>query len=87
VPDGPFRYHQELLPAMLKHGVVPTSHTPPEVVRGYIRDLYKYEIRELRARYLNKEFEKREYYDLVDRLRREYGILALLPRQLVEPTE
>jgi len=87
VSDGPFRYHPELLPLLLKHGVAPTAHTSPDVVRGYIRDLYKYEIRALRARYLKKEFSKQEYYDLVDRLRREYGILALLPHQLVEPTE
>jgi hypothetical protein len=81
--DGPFHYHPELLPAMLKHGVQPTSHTSPELVRGYIRDLYKYEIRALRERYLKKEFDKKQYYDLVDQLRREYGILALLPQQLV----
>jgi len=87
VSDGRFRYHPELLPLLLKHGIAPTSHTSPEVVRGYIRDLYKYEIRALRARYLKKEFSKQEYYDLVERLRREYGILALLPHQLVEATE
>ena len=47
-----FRYRADVLPELERHGVRPTPHTSPELVRGYVRDLYKYEIRTLRGRYL-----------------------------------
>jgi hypothetical protein len=53
-------------------------------VRDYLRDLYKWEIRRLRERYLRKEFTKPDYWQRVDSLRRQYPVLALLPRQFVE---
>jgi hypothetical protein len=80
----PFRYRADVVEALWRHGVHPTDHTRPELVRDYVRDLYKYEIRRLRERYLRREFPKAEYWSLVDRLRRTYGVLALLPRQFVE---
>jgi hypothetical protein len=54
-------------------------------VRDYVRDLYKYEIRSLRERYLRKEFPKIEYAARVDDLRRRYPVLALQPREFIEP--
>jgi hypothetical protein len=63
---------------------MPTPHTPPEIVRGYVRELYKYEIRALRERYLRREFPKATYAMLVEALRLRYPVLALLPRQFVE---
>lgn len=82
--ESTFRYRHDVLIALKRHGVVPTAHTPPEVVRDYVRDLYKWEIRRLRERYLRKEFPKQEYWNLVDSLRRRYPVLALLPRQMIE---
>jgi hypothetical protein len=82
--ESGFRYRGDVLPALERHGVRPTAHTPPEVVRGYVRDLYKYEIRLLRERYLRREFPKNEYAGRVDELRRRYSVLALLPHQLIE---
>jgi hypothetical protein len=85
MPDGGrFRYRADVLAIVWRHGIMPTERTPPELARGYVRDLYKYEIRRLRERYLKKEFSKREYYVLVDTLRRQYGVLALVPRQWIE---
>ena len=78
------RYRQDVIEALWRHGVHPTEETRPELVRGYVRDLYKYEIRKLRERYLRREFSKREYWDVVDRLRRSYPVLALLPQQFLE---
>lgn len=49
-----------------------------------MRDLYKYEIRALRERYLRREFPKRDYAGLVEQLRIRYSVLALLPHQLIE---
>jgi hypothetical protein len=84
MPDERYRYKPDVLEQLLRHGVRPTDHTAPGLVRDYVRDLYKYEIRRLRDRYLRREFPKVEYSHRVDLLRREYPVLALLPRQFLE---
>jgi hypothetical protein len=87
MPDGasPYHYKPAVLTELARHGVCPTPHTSPQLVRDYVRDLYKYEIRRLRERYLAREFPKLEYSQRVDQLRRQYPVLALLPREFVEP--
>ena len=54
-------------------------------MRDYVRDLYRYEIRRLRERYLNREFPKAEYSERVDQLRRAYPVLALRAWEWLEP--
>lgn len=78
--EGAFRYRPDVLSALWRHGVQPTPRTDPELVRAYVRDLYKYEIRKLRERYRQNEFPKQEYWDRVDALRRAYPVLALPAR-------
>ena len=80
---GPYIYRQDVLNAVWRHGIMPTERTTPELARGFVRDLYKYEIRRLRERYLKNEFPKAEYSMLVEQLRNRYGVLALVPRQWV----
>ena len=80
-----FTYRADVLAALLVHGIKPTPHTDPQLVRDYLRDLYKYEIRRLRERYLRGEFPKAEYSRLVDRLRHQYPVLALTARQWAVP--
>jgi len=70
------RYRREILDALWRHGVQPKPSTEPEVVRHFVRDLYKYEIRRLRERYIQGEFPKQEYSSRVDALRRSYPVLA-----------
>jgi hypothetical protein len=82
--NGPFRYRTAVLQDLSRHGIQPTAHTRPELVREFVRDLYRYEIRKLRERMLRNEFPRREYADRVESLRRQYSVLALLPRQFVE---
>jgi hypothetical protein len=82
VPD--YRYRADVLEQLLRHGVRPTPHTSPQLVRDYVRDLYKFEIRALRERYIRREFPKQEYWTRVDNLRRQYPVLALQPRQFIE---
>ena len=72
-----YTYRADVLRDLLAHGVRPTPHTSPQLVRDFVRDLYKYEIRALRERYVRQEFPKREYADRVDALRRRYPVLAL----------
>src|SRR5262245_66193475 len=77
--NGPFRYRKDVLRDLGRHGIQPTSHTRPELVREFVRDLYRYEIRRLRERMLRNEFPRREYADRAESLRRQYMVSALLP--------
>jgi hypothetical protein len=80
---GPYQYRPDVIDHLWRHGVHPTSQTRPELVRDFVRDLYKYEIRRLRERMLRREFPREQYSDRVDALRRGYPVLALLPRQFL----
>ena len=83
-----YRYRADVLRELERHGVRPTAQTPPELVRNFVRDLYKYEIRLLRDRLRRGGFPRGEYAARVDALRRAYPVLALLPGQmLAEKTE
>ena len=81
---GRFRYRADVLERLWVHGVQPTDWTPPERVRNFVLDLYKYEIRKLRERYLRQEFPKLEYSGRVDALRRQYPVLALRARDWLQ---
>jgi hypothetical protein len=85
LPPGPFRYRPQVLEQLWRHGIQPTPRTRPDLVREFVRDLYKFEIRKLRARMLRQEFPRGEYAQRVEQLRDRYAILSLLPWQLVEP--
>ena len=50
-----YRYRPEVLQALARHGVAPLDGTPPSRVRDHLNDLYRYEIRALRARLLRGE--------------------------------
>jgi hypothetical protein len=81
-----FTYRPDILRLLLERGVIPTPHTHPEVARGFVRDLYKYRIRQLRERYLRGEFPKREYSVRVEALRNAYPELNLPARLWVIET-
>lgn len=78
-----FRYREDVLAELWKYGVRPLEHTPPELVRAFINDLYRHELRRLRDQLLRDEFPKREYLDRVVTIRERYRVLALRPRQWV----
>jgi hypothetical protein len=78
-----FRYKPEVLEQLLRHGIRPTEDTPQELVRDFVRDLYKYEIRCLRDRHIRREFPRHDYAGLVDALRRKYPVLARHARDFV----
>ena len=82
--SGAYRYRGDVLSELARHGVIPRSHTPPTLVRAFVRDLYKYEIVRLKERMLSGDFPKRDYAGRVDALRRQYPVLALLPEQMIE---
>ena len=79
-----YSYRADVLRELERHGIRPRPGTPPELVREFVRELYKFEIRRLRERMLRKEFPRSEYAGRVDLLRRQYPVLALQARQFVE---
>ena len=70
-------YTPEVLEELSRHGLVPRSDTTPQQLRDAIRDLYKHEIKRLKARLLAREFAKSEYADRVIALRRQYPLLSI----------
>ncbi len=70
-------YRAEVLEQLWRHGVHPKRETPPQLVRDYVRDLYRYEIRRLKRRLLAGEFPKERYLDLVIELRMQYWLLSI----------
>jgi len=72
-----YPYTPEVMEELAVHGLVPRPGTPPQVLRDALRDLYKYEIKVLKARLLAGEFPKPEYAGRVVQLRRRYPLLSV----------
>ncbi len=79
-----YRYKSDVLEQLALHGLRPNPTTPPERVREFLNDLYRYELQRLRARLLRREFLKSSYYGRVVEVRNRYRLLALKPAQLVD---
>ena len=79
-----YRYREDVLRAVQQHGIRPTTRTPPELARGFVRDLYCYELRLLRDRMIRQEFPKQEYAARVILLRDHYRVLSLRAREWLE---
>ena len=75
-----YRYKPEILAQLSNHGVIPKATTPPTTARRVVNDIYRYELRLLRDRYLVGEFSKREYYDKVVETRNRYPVMGVLTR-------
>ena len=73
----PFEYAPEALDILAVHGLQPVPDTPPSVVRAALNDLYRYEIRRLKRRFLAGEFPKERYLELVIELRTHYWLLSI----------
>ena len=74
---GSYIYTGEVLEELARHGLAPRADTPPQQLRNAVRDLYKHEIKRLKARLLAREFPKGEYADRVIALRRRYPLLSV----------
>jgi hypothetical protein len=75
-----YRYKPEILAQLAAHGVIPKSTTPPTAARSVVNDIYRYELRLLRDRYLVGEFSKQAYYDKVVEVRNRYPVMQVLTR-------
>jgi hypothetical protein len=79
-----YLYRRDVLERLEEHGIRPRPTTRPELVREFVNDLYRYEIRKLRDCLLRGEFPKHTYVDRVVELRNKYSVLALRPGEFVE---
>jgi len=79
-----YRYRADVLERLESHGIRPRPTTRPEVVREFVNDLYRYEIRALRDRLLRGEFPRNTYLDRVVTLRNKYSVLALRAPEFLE---
>ena len=78
-----YRYRADVLEQLERHGVRPTSSTPPELVHEFVSDLYRFELRRLRDRLVRHEIPKDGYFDRVVALRRQYPLVSLKPHELL----
>ena len=75
-----YRYKPEILEQLANHGVIPKPTTPPVKARAAVNEIYRYELRQLRDRYLVGEFSRAQYYDQVVGVRNRYPVMAILTR-------
>ena len=67
--------------ALEDHGISPRDGTSPRLVRAYLNDLYRFEIRRLRERHVAGHVTKAEYVPQVIVLRKKYVALSLTPEE------
>jgi hypothetical protein len=79
-----YRYKPVILAQLASHGVMPKPTTPPGMARSIVNDIYRYELRLLRDRYLVGEFSKQTYYDKVVEIRNRYPVMQVLTRYWTE---
>jgi len=72
-------FRADILEALATHGIRPKPTTRPELVHEFVSDLYRYEIRRLRARLLANDFPKKEYAGRVTQLRMRYRVISMRP--------
>ncbi|HJZ68921.1 MAG TPA: hypothetical protein VKF81_12415 [Blastocatellia bacterium] len=72
-----FKYRQTVLSELSRHGVIPNDDTPPELIHGYVNDLYRHEIRALKEQMRAGCFPKHDYAARVEQLRKRYPVLSL----------
>lgn len=80
-----YHYRPDVLAALAGHGVRPGPETDPALVRAFVRDLYKFQIRQLRDAVRRGTLPKPALATQVEALRDAYPVLALQPSQFLEP--
>lgn len=81
----PYRYREDVLTELLRHGLRPSTPTAPQFLRDAVRDLYLFEIRRLRDRLRAGAFPKTDYARRVVELRGRYVLLSIPLEEWLEP--
>jgi hypothetical protein len=79
-----YRYRETVRDALLRHGVIPSADSPPELIHQFVNDLYVYEIRTLRGRLNDGAVALSDYATEVEKLRNRYPVLSLPLRFWIE---
>jgi hypothetical protein len=72
-----FKYREDVLNELARHGLIPRDDTPPEMAHQFVTDLHLFEIRKLRQQMLAGDIPKHEYAKTVEALRTRYPVLSL----------
>ena len=72
-----FKYREDVLNELARHGLIPRDDTPPEMAHQFVTDLHLFEIRKLRQQMLAGDIPKHEYAKIVEALRTRYPVLSL----------
>ena len=70
-------YKPFVLEALAGHGMIPKPTTSPQRLREFLNEIYRYELRRLRDRYMRREFSKLEYHARVIEVRKRYPLMSL----------
>lgn len=79
-----YRYRETVRDELLRHGVIPSNNTPPELIHEFVNNLYVYEIRSLRRRLKAGAIAMSDYAAQVEILRNRYRVLSLPIRFWIE---
>ena len=80
-----YYYRQQILDGLTSHGIRPKTTTPPQLVHEQVSDLYRFEVRRLRGRYMRGEIPKRDYSANVVELRKKYLLVSIPVRLWTRP--
>ena len=78
------RYRPQVLDEFASFGIVPKDDTPPERAREVLNDIYRHELRRLRAQLERKEIPKAAYAAHVVELRKKYFLLSIQTRYWIQ---
>ena len=72
-----YTYHPKVSEDLGRFGLRPRPTTPPALAKEFVNDLYRYELRTLRARLVAREIPRQGYSDRVGELRKKYFLLSI----------
>ena len=72
-----YYYRPAVFEALLVHGARPKATTPPVLVHEFVSDLYRFELRKLRARQVRGDIPKHDYSRQVVELRKRYPLISV----------
>ena len=70
-------YHPKVFEALGRFGLRPRVTTAPALAKEFVNDLYRHELRTLRARLVAREIPKAGYANRVVELREKYFLLSI----------
>ncbi len=70
-------YHPKVFEELGRFGLRPTPATPPALAKELVNDLYRHELRTLRARLVARDIPKAGYANRVVELRKKYFLLSI----------